>query len=42
MYDDGKKYMKLDPVNIEIPKINECIKPVDILRELGPYTSNLS
>ncbi|CAD8144744.1 unnamed protein product [Paramecium octaurelia] len=42
LYDDGKKYMKLDPVNIEIPKINECIKPVDILRELGPYTSNLS
>ncbi|CAD8059603.1 unnamed protein product [Paramecium sonneborni] len=41
LYDDNKKYMKLDPVNIEIPKINECIKPVDILRELGPYTSNL-
>lgn len=33
--------MKLDPINIEIPKINECVKPVDILRELGPYTINL-
>ncbi|CAD8056662.1 unnamed protein product [Paramecium sonneborni] len=41
LYDDNKKYMKLDPVNIDIPKISDCIKPVDILRELGPYTTNL-
>lgn len=34
--------MKLEQTPIEIPRISDCIKPIDILKDLGPSLQNLN
>ena len=34
--------MKLEPTTVEIPKLSDCIKPIDILKDLGPSLQNLT